>query len=209
MHADIHQLLSLRDGEPVDASVASHVKECATCEAELTRLSVMRTRLQALPSVDVPPAAWAGIRARMNESQSAPPRRSGWAIAAGVTVALVTGLVVRELVSRQEASSVASAPPPQIVSAATAVPLEELVAQSRELDELLNYLPQRPAVERVSMAVTIDTIQQRVQWLDQQLSYAPDTGLDEAQAYQLWRERVDLMDSLVKVRYAEGNSLSF
>ena len=64
-------------------------------------------------------------------------------------------------------------------------------------------------IGRVSMAVTIDTIQQRVQWLDQQLSYAPDMGLDEAQAYQLWRERVDLMDSLVKVRYAEGNSLSF
>jgi hypothetical protein len=93
--------------------------------------------------------------------------------------------------------------------AAAAVPLEALVAQSRELDEMLLYLPQRPAVERVSMAATIDTIEQRVQWLDQQLSYASDTGLNEEQAYQLWRERVDLMDSLVKVRYAEGRSLSF
>jgi hypothetical protein len=34
-------------------------------------------------------------------------------------------------------------------------------------------------------------------------------GLDDAQTYQLWRERVDLMDSLVKVRYAEGGPMSF
>ena len=209
MHADIHQLLSLRDGEPVDAGVVSHVKQCVACETELTRLSVMRARLQALPSVDAPSSAWAGIQARVGEGQSAPPRRIGWAIAAGVVVALVTGLLVRELASGPEALPVASVPSPQIVPAEAVVPLEELVAQSRELDELLNYLPERPAVERVSMAVTIDTIQQRVQWLDQQLSYAPDTGLDDAQAYRLWRERVDLMDSLVKVRYAEGNSLSF
>jgi hypothetical protein len=42
-----------------------------------------------------------------------------------------------------------------------------------------------------------------------QLSYAPDTGLNDAQAYRLWRERVDLMDSLVKVRYAESSRLAF
>jgi hypothetical protein len=91
----------------------------------------------------------------------------------------------------------------------TEVSLDHLVAQSRELDELLSHLPARPAVERVAMAATIDTIEQRVQWLDQQLSYAPAAGLDDAQTYQLWRERVDLMDSLVKVRYAEGGPLSF
>lgn len=209
MHADIHQLLSLRDGEPVDAGVANHVKQCVACEKELARLSVMRARLQALASIDAPPAAWAGIQVRLGETPVAPPRRMGWAVAAGVVVAAVIGLFVHELASGPEALPIASAPSPQVVPAEAAVPLEELVAQSRELDELLNYLPQRPAVERVSMAATIDTIQQRVQWLDQQLSYAPDTGLDDAQAYQLWRERVDLMDSLVKVRYAEGSSLSF
>ena len=59
------------------------------------------------------------------------------------------------------------------------------------------------------MAATIDSIEQRVQWLDQQLSYAPEGGLNEAQTYQLWRERVDLMNSLVKVRYVEGGPMSF
>ncbi len=30
------------------------------------------------------------------------------------------------------------------------------------------------------------------------------SGLNEQQTRRLWRERVELMDSLVKVRYAEG-----
>ena len=40
-------------------------------------------------------------------------------------------------------------------------------------------------------------------------SYAPETGLNDEQARRLWLERVDLVDSLVKVRYAEGLPPSF
>lgn len=85
----------------------------------------------------------------------------------------------------------------------------ELVAQSQELEHLLQALPERPHIERVSTAATIDAIEQRIQWLDWQLSYAPDAGLSEEQARQLWRERVELMDSLVKVRYAQAHRTWF
>ena len=80
----------------------------------------------------------------------------------------------------------------------------ELVAQSQQLEGLLQKLPERPRIERVSTAATIDTIEQRIQWLDFQLSDAPAADLNEEQTRRLWRERVELMDSLVKVRYAEG-----
>jgi hypothetical protein len=80
----------------------------------------------------------------------------------------------------------------------------ELVAQSRRLEDLLQQLPERPRIERVSTAAMIDTIEERIQWLDFQLSDAPDSGLNERQTQRLWSERVELMDSLVKVRYAEG-----
>jgi hypothetical protein len=80
----------------------------------------------------------------------------------------------------------------------------ELVAQSQHLEDLLQRLPERPRIERVSTAAMIDTIEDRIQWLDFQLSDAPDSGLNENQTRRLWRERVELMDSLVKVRYAEG-----
>ncbi|MBB6096564.1 hypothetical protein HNQ60_005486 [Povalibacter uvarum] len=210
MHADIQQLLSLRDGEPVDADVMRHVENCTVCGGELARLVRMQSRLQALPPIDPPAMAWERIDIRVREASSPQPRRVPWAIAAAVAVTVVSGLLVREVDTVSETAPVAIvSTQEQSPPVATAIPLEALVAQSQELDELLLYLPQRPAVERVSMAATIDTIEQRVQWLDQQLSYASDTGLNEEQAYQLWRERVDLMDSLVKVRYAEGRSLSF
>jgi hypothetical protein len=86
--------------------------------------------------------------------------------------------------------------------------LADLVAQSRLLDDVLQQLPRRPAVERVSTAATIDTIEERIQWLDFHLSTAPDE-LDDQQAHRLWTERVELMDSLVKIRYAEARRTSF
>ena len=48
--------------------------------------------------------------------------------------------------------------------------MPELVAQSQQLEDLLQTLPERPRIERVSTAATIDTIEQRIQWLDFQLS---------------------------------------
>lgn len=81
--------------------------------------------------------------------------------------------------------------------------LDQLVAQSRQLDDLLQELPERSRVERVAQAATLDRLEQRIEWLDYQLSYRPPAELSREQARQLWRERVDLMDSLVKVRYAQ------
>jgi hypothetical protein len=86
--------------------------------------------------------------------------------------------------------------------------VEQLIAQSRRLEELLAYLPERPQVERVSTAATVDSLEQRIQWLDWRLVYQSD-GLDERQARRLWSERVDLMDSLVKVRYAQSAPMLF
>jgi hypothetical protein len=48
-----------------------------------------------------------------------------------------------------------------------------------------------------------------VQWLDVQLSSVPEVASNDELAHQLWRERVDLMDSLVKVRYAESAPMAF
>ena len=208
MHAAIHQLLSLRDGEPVEAQVISHVENCSICSAELVRLRRLQQRLQSLTPIQPPADAWASVSSRM-QVPSAPRNRIPFAIAAVVALSVVSGLLIREFSSSTTGPAIAETPRPSLPGADSTARLEQLVAQSRELDEMLQYLPQRPAVERVALAATIDTIEHRVQWLDQQLAYAPDNGLNEAQSYQLWRERVDLMDSLVKVRFAEGAPMSF
>jgi hypothetical protein len=130
--------------------------------------------------------------------------------AAAVAVSIMVGLLVREQGSAVQRTGESA--PKLAESLPTEMPstqITELVTQSRRLEELLDTLPQRRQVERVSTAATLDTIEHRIQWLDFQLSYAADVGLNEQQAQRLWGERVVLMDSLVKVRYAEAGRLSF
>ena len=85
--------------------------------------------------------------------------------------------------------------------AATAV--AELRARSQALEAMLAALPERPAVARGGTAVPIDTLESQVQWLDHQLSTAAD-AMPAPQAEQLWRDRVEVMNSLVQLRYVEA-----
>lgn len=220
MHARIEHLLSLRDGEPVGAELVAHVRSCPICTGELQRLSALRAEMQALPQFEPPDFAWERIQQTIPQrSVKVPPRRIGFAAAAAALITLaVVALIARHGDQRSERSTHACATetdgaacPPKVLnpSASDISHLDELVAQSQQLEQILQTLPQRPRVERVSTAATIDTIEQRIQWLDFQLSSAPDGDLSEEQSRRLWRERVELMDSLVKVRYAEAGSLWF
>ena len=209
MHASIDHLLSLRDGEPVDAATAAHVEQCQRCSAELRKLRETRAKLQSLPQLDAP-TSFQEIQRAMARPVVAPRRAITARLVAGL--AFITLTTIFFVALRDEtAPIVAERIEPQVAEPAEqAMPLietarlPELVAQSRRLEDLLQQLPERPRIERVSTAAMIDTIEDRIQWLDFQLSDAPDSGLNEQQTQRLWRERVELMDSLVKVRYAEG-----
>jgi hypothetical protein len=210
MHARIEHLLSLRDGEPVAADVSEHVKVCPICIGELQRLSALRAEMHALPQFEPPAMAWDRIR------QTIPERRGGLRLRkiglAAAAAAAITLMTIALIAGQSDRRSIGAAA--ELVEAETpaqqAIPhVDELVAQSQQLERLLRKLPQRPRIERVSTAATIDTIEQRIQWLDFRLSSAPEADLSEEQSRQLWRERVELMDSLVKVRYAEAGGLWF
>jgi hypothetical protein len=209
MHARIDHLLSLRDGVPTDAWVAGHVEQCSSCAAQLRRLEDMRSQLQGLGQLDAPESSWEAIQARMRSSR-VPRWQRRVAYAAAAASLFVLGIVATVIIRQQGIT------PPQEMIATGDVPwiapppkVNELVEQSQHLDHLLQALPERPRVERVSTAATIDTIEQRIQWLDFQLSYAHEQGLNELQAQRLWSERVELMDSLVKIRSAESGGISF
>jgi hypothetical protein len=203
MHARLDQLLNLRDGAPVDAQVRIHVQHCAVCLAESERLAQVGDRLRALPPLDPPRDFWPDIEARA----TARPRRSRMGIAAAAA-ALVVAIIGYVSVHHESVDA------EQFTRAPASQPKKEdelarLIEQSRELEAALAYLPARPQVERVSTAATVDSLEQRIQWVDWQLANGPDMGLDQRQAERLWSERVDLMDSLVKVRYAESAPMVF
>lgn len=210
MHARIEYLLSLRDGEPVAADVSEHVRLCAICTGELQRLSILREEMGALPQFEPPELAWERIHETIPEPEHRGfrLRKVGLAAAAAAVVTLTVITVVVSHFDRRSGATTklatVEAPLSQVVPH-----VNELVAQSQQLEQLLQKLPERPRIERVSTAAAIDTIEQRIQWLDFQLTNAPEADLSEEQSRQLWRERVELMDSLVKVRYAEAGALWF
>jgi hypothetical protein len=208
MHASIDHLLSLRDGQPVDAATAAHVEQCQRCASELNNLRETRARLQSLPQLDAP-SSFQEIQRAMTRPVTAPRRIVSARLVAGLaflTLTTIFFVALRDettppLAERRTAPAEDQAQPQDPVENAR---VPELVAQSQHLEGLLQRLPERPRIERVSTAAMIDTIEDRIQWLDFQLSDASDSGLNEEQTRRLWRERVELMDSLVKVRYAEG-----
>jgi anti-sigma factor RsiW len=207
MHASIDHLLSLRDGEPVDAATAAHVEQCQHCSAELRKLRETRAQLQSLPQLDAP-TSFQEVQRAMARPVAATRRALSARLVAGLAFVTLTTIFFVALRDETAPTVVDRSVEPDeqatpLLDVETArVP--ELVAQSRRLEDLLQQLPERPRIERVSTAAMIDTIEERIQWLDFQLSDAPDSGLNERQTQRLWSERVELMDSLVKVRYAEG-----
>lgn len=211
MHARIEHLLSLRDGEPVGAELVAHVRSCPICTGELQRLSALRAEMQALPQFDPSEQAWERIQQTIpRRPTTLPPRRIGFAAAAAALVTLaVIAFIARHSDQHGGEHSVQTPKVLKDAVSSNVTHLDELVAQSQQLEQLLQTLPERPRIERVSTAATIDTIEQRIQWLDFQLTSISDGDLSEEQSRRLWRERVELMDSLVKVRYAEAGSLWF
>jgi anti-sigma factor RsiW len=202
MHASIDHLLSLRDGQPVDAATAAHVEQCQRCTSELHKLRETRAKLQSLPQLDAP-TSLQEIQRTLARPAAAPRRVLSARLVAAVAFVTLTTIFFVALRDETAAPIAEQKVAPVEADPVENAPVPELVAQSQQLDELLQRLPERPRIERVSTAATIDTIEERVQWLDFQLSDA-GSGLNERQTRRLWRERVELMDSLVKVRYAEG-----
>jgi hypothetical protein len=198
MHARVEQLLSLRDGEPIEATVREHIAGCASCAAELTHLATTREHLRSLPMLDPPNELWGKISNRIAQGDSRrDPVRAVWvSVAAAAAIALFAIVLISYPPSNSTVALHAPAEAPQ-------GKLSALVERSQQLEAELGALPQRPSVERVATAANIDGIELRIQWLDFHLSAANDV-LDQTQTQQLWQERVNLMDSLVKLRDAEA-----
>jgi hypothetical protein len=210
MHARIDELLSLRDGEPLAAATRVHIDQCVICTASLRELQQRRQSLCDLPLQTAPTIEFAHILQRAAAAQRQVRVRYMRVAAAVVTFAFIGLAMLHHHDFAKRASVHAPERQPQRVEV---LPVAQLVAQSRELDQLFQQLPAPRQVQRVAYAATVARIEQRVQWIDSQLSSTPDPAMAQARGdeveQQLWRERVNLMDSLVKVRYVESFPQAF
>ena len=196
MHARLDQLLSLRDGEPVDGRVAAHVPGCDDCAAALSGASRLRDRLRALPVAAADDGrGWVDVQARLAARKRGLRRRA--TVASLAAAASVATLALLAALRFQESPTAPAAP-----AAATAA-VAELRIRSQALEAMLAALPERPAVARAATAVPIDNLESQVQWLDHQLSTSAE-AMPPTQAERLWRDRVEVMNSLVQLRYVEA-----
>lgn len=170
--------------------------------AHLDELLNLRERLRALPPApDADPNGWPEIQARIARSERGAQRRARAAAFATAASVAALGLFATLWLLEPPVAPVTSANP--VAATATADALAELRSRSQMLEAVLAELPARPAVERAATSVPIDSLEARVQWLDHEILVA-DAQASGPYAEQLWRDRVEVMNSLVQLRYVEA-----
>lgn len=207
MHASIEQLIGLRDGEPVAVELQDHVRGCDRCARVLNGLVTLTDGLRDVADPEVPSGVWQRVLDQVDRSdvEHDSPR---WMPALGV--ALVASIVGTLLLVRVPATL----PGPDASSATTAVPapapgLGDLMAQSRYLERAvlsLNDSADRMVVS-AGTASTVATLEDRIAVVDYEINHAPSRSGRELE--KLWQQRVNLLQSLAAVRYAQvaGNSI--
>ena len=254
MYPGTEELLSIRDGEPVDAEVRATVDAEPSLQAEVERLRATRDRLRELPELAPPPGVRAKVFAQLESgpetghgsrrnlqpsvparaaqtagsevptegkahtrSRFRPTHRAYWPLGGAIAaaVAVVAVLAVRsvdEPTVSAPGTIVAEGPVSNSSSAglnvATAA-YTSLTSESARLERLLNQIPYRPRLVNAATATTITGLEDRIAQVDQVLMYSSVNGLRPEQAEALWQERVDLMNALVQVRYAQAQRFGF
>lgn len=200
MHADFQELLKLRDAAPLDAGIAAHVARCRECTLELERLRDLKAALRGLAQLSPPSHVWQAIGDRI---EGTPPRAGyrHWGVGAAAAFLIVGILALVQIrYSHPGLGLVAHGASPD----ADGQPLQRLVMRSQQLEDLLGRLPPRPSVERAATSAAIDDLQTRIQVLDLQLDTLRSGDQERDRARRLWNARVQLLHSLIDVRYAEA-----
>ena len=254
MHPGTEDLLSIRDGEPVDADARAAVDADPALQAEVTRLQATRDQLRDLPEFEPPPGVLAKVLAELEtdrgsrrepppEPHRSPEAGSGqtstaeatsagtvgtspryrlwqhaqWPLrgAIAATVAVVAILGARSLdepggpapATIVAENSVTAVDSPAFGGAAATY--TSLTSESARLERLLNDIPYRPRLVNAGTVTTISGLEDRIGQVDEVLMYASVNGLQPEQTVALWQERVDLMNALVEVRYAQAQRFGF
>ena len=151
----------------------------------------------ALADFEPPAAGWKAVIAARDHRDARVSLRWPSILAAAVLAA--TAGLGWWLQSAQRALATASVP----ASTAVAPIAAGVRAENERLEWLLATLPERRAM-RGSTAFTVAELEDRLAFLDDRLSRVALEPNAPEHAEQLWRERVELMHSLVQVRYADA-----
>lgn len=162
-------------------------------------LSDWSARLAALPEFEPPADGWQAIADARCRREAGESRR--WPIALAATVLAAVAGLAWQLQSTQRELAAGNSPaadPAGIAGDAVRV-------ENERLELVLAALPET-RVMRGSTAFTVSQLEDRLAFVDDRLSLITIEPNAPEHAERLWRERVELMNSLVQVRYADAAS---
>jgi len=201
--------LILRDEPEAQGALAEHIAGCAACRAELERLQRLRTAMRTAPDM-AGRDQWPEVSARLEgrRPSSALPRPT-WRVAGtlAAVMAIAVGLALFDGSTLQVENRGGQAQVPQSGSGRNSV--AALMQESRRLESLLAAMPEEPRVARATTVMTTAGLEDRIEWVDLAIGARAASSSDAATVEPLWRQRVDLMNSLVAVRYAEARTTSY
>lgn len=212
MHPNTEDLLSVRDGEPLDAARAT------ACERpehapELDRLRRMRHALRALPELAPPPGVWQrAVDAELASRRSIWPRAlAGIGVAAAVAAVAIFLLGDAGPAAGPEPLAVAPAAvwrAPALVQTPTPT-YTSLVQESARLEQVLSQISYQRPLMTGGTASTIAGLEDRIAAIDELSTYGSTRGLRPAEREALLSERVELLNALVHVRFAQSQKPGF
>lgn len=133
---------------------------------------------------------------------------AGTGIAAAVVLAVLNIPAGTPVID--DGSEVFDATPPVSVATddTTVADLNALMVQSQQIERDLRALPGRPSLMRAGTAVTISDLEDQVAAIDYWLNH-PQAQLTPGEEAIYWRERVRLMNTLLNLRAAQAQRVSF
>lgn len=169
--------------------------------------------LQALPETMPPRAVWNRIREQAEaEGLIGKPlsrMASTWYAVAGLAASVLLAVVVVPGLRNTVEPTYPVVPDRETISNSTEVDvLQTLMVESQQLESDLRSLPREPRVVRAGTQATILELEDRIAAIDYQLS-DPDVQMTPDEQEIFWRERVRLMKSLVRLRYAQAQRTAY
>ena len=184
------------------------------CGMTADERDVLLQGLNALPDTMPPRIVWSRIREQARAEglirTTVTQRPSTWLAGLAVAAAIVLAMtVVPRLMSTADLDTQYTEPPALANDNRVEVTaLQALMVQSQQLESDLRALPEEPKIMRASTVATLSDIENAIAAIDYQLN---ESGVqmtpDERELF--WRERVRLMKSLVRLRYAQAQRTAF
>jgi hypothetical protein len=175
---------------------------------------ILQTSLGALEDTMPPRAVWQRIEEQARAEglfKSRSVERRTWFLGVGMAAAVVLAVlnVPVTLVSDSGEQSFPTVPSNEVLAGNTnGAGLSALMVQSQQIERNLRALPGQPSLVRASTAATISELEEHIAAIDYLLNH-PEAQLSPGQVEIYWRERVRLMNSLLSLRTAQAQRMSF